>query len=431
MSSPDLFTFLDGVEGLGPWVRGLRAALAGSDDYLRCREQAQWDPAIRVRTLMTFSHSETGRWKAKRAYVSFQPAGDLPRTGLRGDTFFVSGKRGGLQHCAFPVDPKLPAAGRIVSLLEQTEAMPVRILRYVPLRRLTLCGPWAPATPDAAVVKVVENGGAARIAAGLKAVEAAALRAGASFSVAALLAQDEVAATFVQTRLPGVPLVEGIQAEGLEDVLRRVGETHAEVHALPVAPGRHPPAADPFPTVLERLDWLRFIRPATDQFLREVQARLELFRPNLARIRDVFCHGDFRCTQVLADGDRWSVIDFDDAGPGDACQDVGRFLAFLKYDVPLLGAASRGEAGASALLARAEAAYLEGYAARSGAALDPGSLLWHRSCQEILYLSQLVRRDLADEAAFEAGCNSIRRLTAGLGASRSAPASWDGGKKVN
>ncbi|HEX6827567.1 MAG TPA: aminoglycoside phosphotransferase family protein [Burkholderiales bacterium] len=378
---------------------------------------------------MTFSRSDSGRWKAKRAYVSFQPTGDLPRTGFRGDTFFVSQKRGDLQHCPFPDDPKLPAAGRMVSRLEQAEASPVKVLRYVPLRRLTLRGPWASATPGPAVVKVIENGGAAHIAAKLEAIEDAARRGRVSFSVATPIAHDEGAATFVQACLPGVPLSEWIQADDLEAVLRRVGATHAEVHALPLAPGSHPPVADPFPTVLERLDWLRFVRPGKAELLRGVQARLEASRPDPARSRDVFCHGDFRCTQVLADGERWSVIDFDDAGPGPACLDVGRFLAFLKYDLPLLATAAWGDAAASAMLARAEAAYLDGYAGRSGAAPDPRGLLWHRGCQEILYLAQLVRRDLADEPAFEAGCGWIERLTAGLGSPAGGPKG--GGKKVN
>jgi Ser/Thr protein kinase RdoA (MazF antagonist) len=273
------------------------------------------------------------------------------------------------------------------------------------MRRLTLRGGCDAGGTGPDIVKVVEGKDAGPIAARIAAVSDAVAWAGASFRVARVKACRAERGVFVQECLPGRQITGEIGSDGLEAPLQRIGAIHAGIHALHAA-GPHVGALkDPWPTVVERLDWLAFIRPGYAEVFRAVAARLEAARP--APGEPVFCHGDFRCTQILADGENWSVIDFDDAGYGDASLDVGRFLAFLKYDVPAL-------AGSQELLERAAAAYLDGYAGRAGRAPAPDALRWHRTSQEVLYLAQMVRRDLADEAAFAAGCAELDRLSARL-----------------
>ena len=402
------FAFLDPVASLRPALQAMRDHLGRNHLFLAIGEQQALASPIRERRLATFARDAQGNWRFKRIYLSYQPEGPLPRSGFRGHTFFYTPKRGELLDAPFPADPGLPSAGRVVDGMEHAAAAggaPVEVLRYVPMRRLTLRGGCDAAGPGPDIVKVVEGKNAGPIAARIGAVSDAATWAGASFRVARVKECRPERGVFVQECLPGRPLAGEIGPDALEAPLRRIGAIHAEIHALHAA-GPHVGALkDPWPTVVERLDWLAFVRPAHAEVFRAVAARLETARP--APGEPVFCHGDFRCTQILADGGNWSVIDFDDAGYGDASLDVGRFLAFLKYDVPAL-------AGSPELLEQAAAAYLDGYAGRAGRVPASGTLRWHRTSQEVLYLAQLVRRDLADEPAFAAGCAELDRLSAGL-----------------
>jgi len=406
VNRPNPFSFLEPVDAIGPHLRDLATALRGNARFLGLEED-EANGRASVRRLATFFRSREGSWEIKRLYISYQAIGQRSATGYRGYTFLYDPRRGGLQECPFPADPKLKSAGHVLSRLEA--AGRADVLRYVPLRRLTLRGHWDPPDGPTIIVKVVESGATGRIARRLRAVERAAERA--SFGVAGLLIHDESGATVVQQCLPGQPLVAAITLQSLEATMRRLGALHGEVHELAVPDHVCGDADDPFPTVLDRLDWLGWVRPGRADFFRAVRATLEGRTPAGASDRRVFCHGDFRCTQILADDDRWAVIDFDEAGYADLCQDVGRFLAFLEYDLPLFQeAGGRESPDRRALLERAETAYLEGYASRARREPDPRALLWHRTCQEVLHLAQRVRRDLADEEEFGRGCTGLEAL---------------------
>lgn len=414
MKQPQPFSLLESVESLRPQFRDLAAALQANDRFHRLEEDAAHGRA-NVRRLATFARSGDQAWKLKRLYLSYQASGPHFSAGGPGHTFFYDPRKGGLRECAFPEDPKLSTAAHVLSRLEAGGR--VDVLRYVPLRRLTLRTHWGPPGGPAIIVKVVERGATGRIARRLFAVKRAA--EGFSFRVAGLLMHDESGSTIAQECLPGQPLLGAITHQNLEETMARLGALHAEVHDLPVPEQACGGVEDPWPTVLDRLDWLAWVRPVRADVFRHIRFVLESRIPDDAPQRRVFCHGDFRCTQILGDADRWGVIDFDESGYGDLCQDVGRFLAFLKYDVPLVQEAAGQESPEQrALLERAETAYLDGYADRAGRAPDPHALLWHRACQEVLHLAQRVRRDLAGEAEFGRGCARINALCAQLDAQK-------------
>ena len=137
MNKPHPFSFLQPVEALGPHLRELHAALRENDRFLGLEEDEAQGRAT-VRRLATFSRSRDGTWEVKRFYISYQATGQRSATGYRGYTFLYDPRRGGLQECPFPADPKLGSAGHVLSRLEA--AGRVDVLRYVPLRRLTLRG---------------------------------------------------------------------------------------------------------------------------------------------------------------------------------------------------------------------------------------------------------------------------------------------------
>lgn len=163
--------------------------------------------------------------------------------------------------------------------------------------------------------------------------------------------------------------------------------------------------------------WIGFMLPAYRDAVDEVLRILEAAAPEAIGRSLAVCHGDFVCSQILVADAGWSVTDFDLCHLGDPYRDMALFLASLAYDVPLLAHGAAGGAG-SALVDRAAAAYLAGYARRAGEALDHRRLACHRACAEIYYLALMLKKDRYDAAAFErrlAFASRLARELAGAG----------------
>lgn len=120
-----------------------------------------------------------------------------------------------------------------------------------------------------------------------------------------------------------------------------------------------------FPDGADLLDRrLALVRNTLDA-VREPDLELALQRVEgrsgyLRECEPVICHGDFHPLNVLADGRRLSVIDWSDAGLGDADGDIARTL--LLFRVAYLGASSPFEARVlKAVGPRLERAYRRAY----------------------------------------------------------------------
>jgi len=209
----------------------------------------------------------------------------------------------------------------------------------------------------------------------------------ASFAVAAPLGIDADHGVMFQTLCPGRPLPETARGVAAEAVLPRFGEIHREIHGLDVAV---PPADDDALRDDLRADatWIGDALPehaaAVGRLHDWLGANLETCPP----AERVFCHGDYTPAQILTDGDRWAVVDFDDAHRGDPYAEIAAVLVSIEHETDPCDAAT---------LERRRRAYLVGY----GGPFDEARLLAQETRARIALLAKRLRKDRAtpDEPA--------------------------------
>jgi aminoglycoside phosphotransferase len=347
------FSFLAADHPLAPPVERFRAAIAARGLDVS---------GLTVHTDLTLREDADGGLVLHRAYWSAQA--QRP-DGFAATTLDYRAKGDRATWLEFPEDPQLPALGDLGGT----------VLRYMPLRRCT-------ARANGAVGKVKRPRRAAEAWALLRAVHAALGDGRAGFAVPAPLAYDAGRATYEQTAVAGDDLARIADAGRL----RHAGALHRAMHAADV-PGV--PAEDPAQALAAlRADarWVAFALPEHADAVRAVLAALER-RPLDPPATPGFCHGDLVPSQLLLDGERWAITDFDGARLGDPHRDLAVWLASLTFDVPALAAAGEDA------VARAEAAYLDGYGAH-----DERRLLWHRAAAEVHYAAVALKKDRHDPA---------------------------------
>ena len=182
--------------------------------------------------------------------------------------------------------------------------------------------------------------------------------------------------------LAGVPLSDCTTDEAFSPLCRRVGEALHALHTLavvleraepPIEPGRVAAAARAFawlaPPDVHRIHDLA----------RELDARLGGLPPRTARP----VHGDFHGDNVLVDGTRLALIDFEDTGMGEPASDVGSMWAQLTWLAIKAGAREN-----CALAGRD--AFLDAYLARAdGDTADRVPL--HAALHAFLFAGQCLR----------------------------------------
>ncbi|MFQ5715714.1 MAG: phosphotransferase family protein, partial [Nitrospinales bacterium] len=154
--------------------------------------------------------------------------------------------------------------------------------------------------------------------------------------------------------IPAVPLKEFLSAPDLDfGTLETVGKAIAEMHSqdggelTPLS--REDEAAD----LIDRANlFCTFCPYLSDQAL-SLAGRLSKLVGRQPPVNRPI-HGDFYMGQVMADGDKIVIVDFDQAALGDPARDFGLLVAQLTRDV------LRGEL-APERFAEAESALLQGY----------------------------------------------------------------------
>jgi hypothetical protein len=135
-------------------------------------------------------------------------------------------------------------------------------------------------------------------------------------------------AQLLKARLRGEPAADGLT---LETAVESCGRIAACLHTSDLRKG------DPRPLSLE-LARLRAglvpMRPVTSDLsellgraIDTVEARADRVRPRQLRQ----CHGDFSYTQLVFDGPRPGLVDFDNFCVAEPALDLGQFLAYLSY----------------------------------------------------------------------------------------------------
>ncbi|MCZ8102033.1 MAG: aminoglycoside phosphotransferase family protein [Burkholderiales bacterium] len=381
---PVPFAFIGPDHPFFPTVQALREAIVR-------RMEAATDIALVHAELKAVA--VPGGWRLDRAYWSAQQTRLTGRPfGFASETLSWSEKAGRFDWLTFPVDPYLATAAAVLERWT-SEGAGGRVLRYVPLRRLTLSVDHP--RHGSCIAKLKRRSRAATAYALIGRVAEAVAASGLPLSVSHPIAFEEEESLYFQTSLPGEDVADTIGAASVES-FARLGALHADLHRLPT---------DGLPVIGNRawmdqarldLGLLGLYRPASLTRLSFLGDLLERTRPD--DTPPTFCHGDLVCSQTLAGESAWSITDFDLCHAGDPCRDIAVFLASLSYDVP----AFDGEG--SAMLDSGEGAasieaYLESYGRRL-ASPDPLRLSWHRTCASLYYLALMLKKDRLDEPAF-------------------------------
>jgi len=269
------------------------------------------------------------------------------------------------------------------------------VLQYVPRHRFTFRVLRGGVPEIGKCVRTEDLEGAWRR---LLAVWKAVQRSSATFSVAEPRRIDRARAAFYQAELCGDDVAARIDAGNGPALLRRAGGLHAQLHALEV-PGT--PGWDREELVPQVTEHVRLVSVFRDGRASSVQRALRFLLDTVpGPAPSAFCHGDLRCGHVLERDGHWSVIDLDGCRNGDPCQDVARFLAFLKRDVPYYRDSFADPRGGHEEYEAGVAAYLSGYSDSAGADLDPARLSWYLLAHELHFLARMFKRDLYDPIAF-------------------------------
>jgi thiamine kinase-like enzyme len=378
------FAFLGSDHPMAPRIARFRAAIAEGPADL---------PGATVHADLTLRPDGDDGLVLHRAYWSLQAAA---ADGFRATTLSYHATRDRATWLAFPEDPELPDLARLG---------PIEVLRYMPLRRCAFRS-WGEEDGAAAIGKVKRPHRTAAAWRLLLAVHAALGDGAAGFDVAEPRGIGTPHAMFLQSALRGDDLSDLIDLDRGAELLRRAGALHRAMHAAEVS---GIPAEDPAQMLRElRADarWVAFALPESEDTVRatvDALARHALGTPPAA----AFCHGDLVPSQLLLDGDRFAITDFDGARIGDPHRDLAIWLAALTFDVPALDRAVA--AGDEAAVERAEAAYLDGYGPH-----DERRLLWHRAAAEIHYVAVALKKDRHEPARARRGLRIARQCAEAL-----------------
>ena len=191
-------------------------------------------------------------------------------------------------------------------------------------------------------------------------------------SVAEPLGYDPTARVLFQGSVPGTCLT---TLAGCEEFLHYVGlaaRSLAAIHQTPVRLER----SGNLDYELNRLELkargLIQVYPKADEKLNWILGRLRLTMPSPQGQAWGLIHGDFSPGQILADGSRVSVIDFDTVRMSDSYADLGLFLARLE------GLAVEG-ALQDSLRDRAAEEFCRQYEGAHPGALARDRLIWHQA----------------------------------------------------
>jgi aminoglycoside phosphotransferase (APT) family kinase protein len=327
-----------------------------------------------------------GCWRVADLYWSLQRR---TAEGFDAGTLHYTSKTGRHTWLDYPADPRLPGLAEFLA-----EGVDARVLRYIPLRRVTL---RVREPSGRAVVAKIKRASRFRQAWELlRLAQQRVAEAKPGFRVPRALGVQESRCLYFQEALPGRTLADFLDEAGAPEFLARLGALHRRLHAL--RPDGLPQRTNSSGTAQAEsaAEWIGLMLPSHREAAARLAAALRSAQP--AETTPAFCHGDPDCGQVLVEGDAWSLLDFDACHAGDPWRDVGMLAASLDYHVPRLRAAAEKSGAGAQAVDRAARAYIEAYF--EGEPPDPARLAWHRACAEFHYLALVLKKDRYHVGAF-------------------------------
>jgi thiamine kinase-like enzyme len=353
--------------------------------------------------LATFIHAEiktkvaNGVRAIDRFYYSIQYPNAQTLGGLYAWSLNYVTKDGQLRAYEFPDDPKL---SHLAAFIKAPENKDIKLLRYVPLRRVTFLKPGK--TKQADLIGKLKKPNRAEEAY-LRLADIASICTSSIVSIPRAESLDSAHAVFYQTLSPGEEITYLLTEDNYLDLLFEIGKLHGELGKLPLPKDKRWDR-DSIPNNLQNdLAEIKFYLPDTAHFIDKVASWLDGQRNNIRPTNDIFCHGDFACSQILKHQEGWSVVDFDLAGIGNPYQDMAMFVASLGHDVPLFQVKPK-------LIMAAKLAYLDGYKDVSSEHIDPLTFAWHLVCAEVYYLALILKKDRFSQTIFQHAQERINEL---------------------
>lgn len=135
---------------------------------------------------------------------------------------------------------------------------------------------------------------------------------------------------WLQLRLPGEPASRLLSGDGGEELGRRIAEAAHKLHTARVRPTRKHTIADELRILHERLPLVSRLRPDWEGRIERLLAAADRLGSSLPRPRSTGVHRDFYADQVLVDGERLYLLDFDLYCEGDPALDIGNFLGHIQ-----------------------------------------------------------------------------------------------------
>jgi hypothetical protein len=241
---------------------------------------------------------------------------------------------------ACATDPRqvAPFLASLADAWSTADARPLRVevLRYVPHRRCVLRYEMdAPDGPRRLIGKVYADAGRAADV-GRKLLALREQLPGVAPALAGVheawnLTLMELVAGESMKRM----LRDGPSLECARDAVRRAAAALASLHAVRLEGAGAPSILDEVRHVAKRGARIGLVAPALGAQLDSLLARLDALARDLVWDEPTFIHDGFKPAQVLLDGDRVHIIDYDGSGRGDPAIDVGKFMAQLRKEALL------------------------------------------------------------------------------------------------
>lgn len=341
-------------------------------DLERLRALVAADPGLavvgdaRVRADLVARRRPGGTVGVRRFVWSVQRAGPDVPGGFAARTLVVDRSAPGPVTLDFPADPVLSWIGGPAGLgALHPGAARVDLLRYIPLRRVTVRLHGVPGSPERVIAKTQGTADLVQAHTVLSAVAGAASGT-ATFTVPRALGLDLPRRVLLLEEVPGRPLSRCWQELGATHAMERLGAVHAELHRLVVDGLPERRTGDWVTGAARAADAVALLHPSLESRVGALAGRLAGTAPD--DVRPVFCQGDLVPSQVLCDPAGWSVIDLDDAHLADPYAEVAALYVALPRELSVKDERRAAEVRED---------YLRAYLDAAGRPLDVDRWQWH------------------------------------------------------
>lgn len=215
--------------------------------------------------------------------------------------------------------------------------------------------------------------------------------------------------TLVQGELAGWSAVETLQDADWSRFMRIVGRGLAHVHGSGVEGLEAWSSDDERDNLVQATQLLLDHDPGLAACIDEIRQRAGALQEQLQPSEARPIHTAFRFTQLLADGDRLALVDFDGFRQGDPACDVGSFLAHLHY------LAVKKEISLEQSREAAEV-FLSAYRDTATSAVDEDNIAWYTAVILVAKHGQKMVKRLKEDGADKLQClldDALRLLRQG------------------